>query len=158
MSVFYWVSSSQPPIPKLGEFQEIHNLHLSQSPFYDASGQSFQLSDFKGKLIILHSFASWCAPCIEEIPEMINFYKKVKDKNVVLIAVQREPLRDKIDMPGLPVYFDPGNKLVQEMNLIAGVPSTLFISPSGKAQLIVLGKALWESDTMHQKIEELLKK
>ena len=158
IAIFYWVSVSQPTISKLGEFQPVNNLKISQTPFYNSDGKSFQLSDFKGKLIIVHSFASWCAPCMEEIPEMINFYKNFKEKGVVLLCIQREPLRDKIDFQDLPIYFDQNNKLVQEMNLISGVPSSLFISPSEKDKLIILGKAPWNSDKMNQKIQELLTK
>jgi thiol-disulfide isomerase/thioredoxin len=156
--IFYWVWVSSPAVPKLGEFQELQNLSLSQKEFKDVSGKAFRLSDFKGKLIILHSWASWCQPCLEEIPQMLEFCKKFENQGVVLIALQREPIKGNGVIEGLPVYFDSGNKLAQDMMMIGGIPSTLFISPSGKPEFIVLGKVLWNSDKLLKKIQEMLTK
>jgi thiol-disulfide isomerase/thioredoxin len=155
--VFYWVRVNKPEIPKLGNFQDVGSIPLSKAQFKDEKGNLFTLSDFKGKLIILHSWATWCEPCLEEIPEMLEFYKKFQDKNVVLIALHREPLRGNAQIPGLSVYFDAGNALAQDMMMIGGIPSTLFISPNGTTQGIILGKSPWKSAQMHLRIESMLK-
>ena len=51
------------------------------------SGETVKLSDYKGKKVILNFWATWCPPCIAEMPLMQNYYDEVKDKNVEILAV-----------------------------------------------------------------------
>lgn len=159
--IFSWVKFSQPSVPKLGEFQEIANLPLSNVTFKDSSGKTLKLSDFKGKMVILHSWATWCGPCLEEIPELLEFYEEFKEKNIQIIALAREPLQQdptQIKLGKMPVYFDQGNKLVQDMMMIAGIPSTLFINPQGKVEGIILGKVQWKDQKIRKYIKEVMEK
>ena len=157
MGIFFWVNISKADVPRYGNFQEITDIPLSKAKFTDEQGRAYTLEDFKGKLIILHSWASWCRPCLEELPEMIEFSNKNQDKNIVLIALHREPLREKVIIENFPIYFDEGNTLVQEMMMVKGIPSTLFIAPNGKVQGIVLGKASWGSAQMQERVDAMLK-
>ncbi len=155
--VFFWVKMSKIDVPKLGQFQVLSDIGLSKAKIKDSQGKSITLADLKGKLVVLHSWASWCAPCMEEIPQMMDFFHKNQDKKIVLIAIHREPIRQIPTIQGLPIYFDEGNILAQEMMMIKGIPSTLFIAPSGKVQGIILGKAQWQSHQMQERVDLMLK-
>lgn len=50
-------------------------------------GKTIKLSDYKGKILILNFFATWCRPCREEIPDFVKFYKEYKDKGVEILGV-----------------------------------------------------------------------
>jgi thiol-disulfide isomerase/thioredoxin len=156
--VGYWVQTSQPLVPKLGEFYEISDIPLSELPFYDQQEKPHKLSDFKGRMIILHSFAKWCAPCLEEMPEMMAFYKEFEKKGIVLIALEREPILENknINLYGLIPYKDKGNQLSATMGMIGGIPSTMFIDVNGKPRGIILGKVDWKSPKIHKIIESML--
>lgn len=60
----------------------------------DPKGKSVSLADFKGKNIVLLFWASWCEPCLKEMPEIIRFYEKNRDTNVVFIAVSLDEKKD----------------------------------------------------------------
>ncbi|WP_164668887.1 redoxin domain-containing protein [Virgibacillus doumboii] len=107
------------------------------------SGDTFQLSDLRGKKVILNFWASWCGPCKKEMPEMQKFHEKYGDK-VEVIAVNLtdsetgggvKKVRNYIDKYGYtyPVPLDKKGK-VKELYNVAGVPSTYFIGTDGKVQ------------------------
>ena len=51
------------------------------------SDRKVALSDFRGKVLVLNYWATWCAPCVEEIPSLVKMQQRMKDKNVVVLAV-----------------------------------------------------------------------
>jgi peroxiredoxin len=56
----------------------------------DVNGADFKLSEQKGKVILMNFWATWCAPCLVEIPEFVKFYEEKKDKGFVIIGVLTE--------------------------------------------------------------------
>ncbi|MFC4557232.1 TlpA family protein disulfide reductase [Virgibacillus kekensis] len=106
------------------------------------SGETLQLSDLRGKKVILNFWASWCGPCKKEMPEMQKFYEEHK-KEVEIVALNltgREVgvsnVKKYIDKFGYtyPVPLDEELK-VQEMYGVTVIPTTYFINTNGKIQL-----------------------
>ncbi len=60
----------------------------------DMDGNTVQLSDFKGKVIILNFFASWCPPCRQEIPDFVELQKRYADQGFAMIGVSLTPAQD----------------------------------------------------------------
>ena len=104
----------------------------------DLQGKQRHLSEFRGKWVVVNYWATWCPPCLEEIPELINFHEQNKDKNAVVLGVDFED----IALPELKTFVQdyfmtypivqmkPGPK--SELGVISGLPTSFLVSPEGK--------------------------
>lgn len=100
------------------------------------SGESVSLSDQRGKPVILNFWATWCAPCVIEMPNIQKFYENNPDEFQVLAVNADEPertVRQFVDDMGLTfkVLLDPGGK-IQSLYQIRGYPTSYFIDAQGK--------------------------
>ncbi|MFH1071345.1 MAG: redoxin domain-containing protein [Candidatus Glassbacteria bacterium] len=111
----------------------------------DLEGKEVRLADFQGKVIILDFWATWCPPCVEEIPEFVGLYEANKDKGLVIIGIS-------LDQGGIEVVknFAAKNKVsytlvmgdqkvVQAFGGISGIPTTFIIDRHGKLVDVVVG-------------------
>jgi thiol-disulfide isomerase/thioredoxin len=103
----------------------------------DLQGKTVSLSDFRGKWVIVNYWATWCPPCLDEIPELVSLYEENKDKLVVLgidyEEVNNDYLREFVEsqMITYPVVrMDP--KPVTRLGPVTGLPTTYIISPEGE--------------------------
>ncbi len=105
----------------------------------DINGNSISLSDFKDKTVIVNFFASWCPPCQEEMPAMVELDKRLdKDKYLLLgvnMTKQEKRKEDVIQFMNhfggkYPVLFDEHGKVMNDYKII-GIPTTLIIDENG---------------------------
>jgi len=106
--------------------------------FKDTKGQNINFRQLHGKWVFINYWATWCAPCREEIPELNQFYEKHKDHNAIVIGVNfdglQQPALNKaiatfnITFPVL--VKNPAEKL--RLSLITVVPTTFVLDPHGK--------------------------
>lgn len=133
--------------------------------FPDLASYSLEgtLPDFKGKVVLVDFFASWCGPCKESFPAMEQLYQKYSDKGLVVIAVNVD--RKKSDMEdflksnkvSFPVVRDAANKLVSTVK-IPTMPSSFLLDRSGKIHALHRGfKGRETAEKYAAEIEALLK-
>ena len=103
----------------------------------DLEGRPVSLSDFRGKWVIVNYWATWCPPCLDEIPELVSLHEDNSDKLVVLGVdyeeVNNDYLREFVEsqMITYPVVrMDP--KPVTRLGPVMGLPTTYIISPQGE--------------------------
>jgi len=103
----------------------------------DLDGKPVKLSDYRGKWVIVNYWATWCPPCLEEIPDFISLYEDNRDSIVVLginyEEVNGEYLREFVDshMMSYPVMqMEP--LPVTPLGPVLGLPTTFIISPQGE--------------------------
>jgi peroxiredoxin len=120
----------------------------------DLSGKMQSLSQYRGKIVLLNFWATWCKPCTTEMPAMQTIYDKLRDKGFVVLAVNEleddAKVREHIKQYGhtFPVLMDRDNKVANQFGVF-GLPVSVFIDQEGRVQEYIKGGLLTE-----QKINE----
>lgn len=132
------------------------NLDLT---FKDMNGSEVKLADYKGKVILLNVWATWCGPCELEIPELVETYSKYKDQGLVVLGVSLD------DPPETLRAYAPKKQMNYPILLwqdafddaygpIVGVPITFFIGRDGTISKRHFGPVT--KDGIEQEIKQLL--
>ena len=112
--------------------------HLVDFSLPDADGRVHRLSDHRGKWVVINFWATWCGPCMVEIPELMRFHERHKDDDAVVIGVNFE----EIETPDLVKFIAEmdinylvvraGDTPVLPFEPLKGLPSTFFVDPHGE--------------------------
>jgi thiol-disulfide isomerase/thioredoxin len=136
---------------------------LADVNFVDAAGAPKTLKDFRGKTVLLNLWATWCAPCRQEMPSLDRLQAELgSDKfEVVALAVDRTGLDaarkflDSIKVANLALYADPTTRSGSALRAI-GMPTTILIDAEGREIGRLPGPAEWDSDAAKHLIRETL--
>jgi len=117
----------------------------------DLNGKKFGLNQFKGKVIFLNFWATWCGPCKEEMPGLEVLYQKFKDKKFILLAISvdyegLQPVQEFINKHHytFPVLLDPKCEIL-DLFEVKGIPTTFLIDKKGKMVGKAIGPRDWKS-------------
>lgn len=129
----------------------------------DLEGQQVSLNQFKGKVLVINFWASWCAPCRKELPSLQSMYKKFKNReNFAFLAVScdedgKKPIEDLFQryMLDLPVALDP-NRKVAFLYGVSKFPETYFIDKQGKVRHKFIGPWNWTDRKFIDILEKML--
>ncbi|MTE01010.1 redoxin domain-containing protein [Paracoccus sp. YIM 132242] len=136
---------------------------VSDIAFTDPEGGTHALADYEGKVVLLNFWATWCAPCREEMPSLDALQAEMggEDFTVVPIATGRNA-PDRIDkfyaetgLKNLPVLLDPRQQLARAMGVV-GLPVTVLIDRNGNEVARLLGEADWTGEPAKAVIRQLL--
>jgi peroxiredoxin len=102
----------------------------------DMNGAAVRLADYKGKVIVLNFWATWCGPCQTEIPELVDTYVEFKDKDVVLLGISIDDTAETLQKYAKAKGMNYPVLLMQDdvdeaYGPIIGVPITVFIGRDG---------------------------
>jgi thiol-disulfide isomerase/thioredoxin len=125
---------------------------MPELAFEDAGGGAHKLADFRGKFVLLNIWATWCAPCREEMPALDRLQAQMASERfqVVAISVDQQglPIARKFyaetGIKALPVYIDRTAKAAFTLEA-AGLPATLLVDPQGREVGRHLGAVRWDS-------------
>lgn len=115
----------------------------------DLEGKSQTLSQYRGKVVLVNFWASWCKPCTTEMPAMQATYDKLRDKRFVVLAINEledeAKVREHIKQYGhtFPVLMDRDNKVANQFGVF-GLPVSVFIDEKGVVQEYIKGGLLTE--------------
>ena len=120
--------------------------------FQDATGASKSLSDFKGRVVLLNLWATWCAPCRKEMPDLSKLQKELGSDQfeVVAISVDRKGAEassaflKETGADNLKLYVEPSTKIVNDVQS-AGLPASILVDRQGREIGRLLGPADWAS-------------
>ncbi|MBK9307717.1 MAG: TlpA family protein disulfide reductase [Nitrospira sp.] len=115
----------------------------------DLAGQQQSLSQYRGKVVLVNFWATWCKPCTTEMPAMQAMYDKLQDKGFVVLAVNEledeAKVREHIQQHGhtFPVLLDRDNKVANQFGVF-GLPVSVFIDEKGVVREYIKGGLLTE--------------
>ena len=124
---------------------------LPDLAFNDADDKPMKLGDYKGKTVLLNFWATWCAPCVKEMPSLDKLQAEMgKDKFVVLPLSLDGPTKSKVapfyqdkKLANLGVYFDKGRKAMQSLD-ISILPTSILVDAQGREIGRLEGEADWD--------------
>lgn len=131
--------------------------------FADGAGNTRALADFRGRVVVLNVWATWCAPCREEMPTLDALQAALGGPRleVVALSVDREGagvVREFFDALGiehLQVYVDTRMRAPAKLG-VPGIPATLVIDREGREVARLIGPADWNSPAMRDYLRGLL--
>ncbi|MCW8891487.1 MAG: TlpA family protein disulfide reductase [Sedimenticola sp.] len=113
-------------------------LHAADLVLPDLQGKDRSLAEFSGKWVIVNFWATWCPPCIDEMPELELFHEKHKDRDAVVVGVNMEDIsleQLKVFLEDMfisyPILLAPSDGRTT-LGRIPALPTTLLISPQGE--------------------------
>lgn len=125
-------------------------------------GGDAALADYKGKLLLLNFWATWCIPCREEMPGMETLWQNYKDQGLVVVAVSvDEGSRARIEKfseifkLSFPILLDPESK-VSDLYKVSNMPTSFLIDRNGRIVTRIVGTEDWSSSEAVQLVETLL--
>ena len=116
----------------------VTNASAVEMPLVGIDGKNINLSDFQGNWVVVNYWATWCPPCIEEMPELQAFHDDNIDKGAMVIGIntelvskqQLESFLNKLSIT-FPIFRSrPEQK--SELGFIPGLPTTFLVSPKGE--------------------------
>ena len=128
---------------------------------YDLNDKKYNINDFKNKILIINFWATWCPPCIKEIPELINLQKKFEDKiKVIFITVDSNPKNiipkflKKNNFSNFDVFLDTNFSIAKKLN-VKVMPTSLILDVEQKEIIRVEGYIDWMEEKIIKSIANL---
>ncbi|MDD4886942.1 MAG: TlpA disulfide reductase family protein [Thiomonas sp.] len=147
----------------LTPYPSARTLPLSQVTFENGQGKHMTLADFKGKVVLLNIWATWCPPCVREMPTLDKLQKLLGGKNfaVVPLSVDKggiytvKSFYDDNFISSLPIYVDPTTNVLDALNIL-GTPTTILIDKQGKEIARTMGPEDWNQPAVIAQIKHYM--
>lgn len=135
---------------------------LPDSTFYNEYGHELSFDDFRGKVVLINFWATWCTPCVKEMPSLNALQKKFPWGLKVLAISQdtNDPLQtvrqfyDQNRLYDLDIYYDGTGKLFHSFGL-TGIPATIILNRKGEEVARVGGYVDWEQEDIKDFVRRL---
>lgn len=147
-----------------GELMEYTGEPLPNFVLADMQGTKHSLSDYRGKVVMVNFWATYCGPCIKEMPSMQRLKNKLGDKPFAILAVDMaeekanvEAFLKKHDIKvNFPILLNPEGDVVEQW-MISAVPTTFIIDPEGNIRYALFGGIEWDKPDVISTINSLMK-
>ncbi len=132
-------------------------------PFQNGQGQDVVLADFQGKVVVVNLWATWCAPCIREMPTLDSLQKDLGGDDLQVIAMSQDregepiarPFMEKNDWSNLDLFVAPDLAFARAAE-VKSLPTTLIIDKQGREVARLQGTAEWDSEDIRSILRDLI--
>ncbi|GAK57632.1 thiol-disulfide oxidoreductase resA [Candidatus Vecturithrix granuli] len=125
-------------------------------------GDLVRLADFRGNVVLLNVFATWCHPCRDEIPSLEALFQAYQSRGFVVLGVSTDTNGEKVLPPFIkeyaltfPIVVDTDKQVSQQYG-VRGIPATFLLDQHGRIAGMLSGSVNWDSEEAHALIEQLL--
>ncbi len=142
-SLFFSACSKEQAALKVGDTAPDFSLT-------DRQGKIWSLSELKGQVVFINFWATWCPPCLKELPSMQNLYTRIPEENFKMLAVLSKDLPYQADhvakQKGITIpILDDAQNIVGSDYLLTGLPETYIVDKQGIIREKVIGAAQWDA-------------
>ena len=125
-------------------------------------GKTYRLADYRGKVVLLNFWATWCPPCRDEMPSMERAHEKLKGENIIILAINvGEDANTIFAFTGqypvtFPLPLDIDGSVTRKYPIV-GLPTTFIIDPQGNVTHRAIGGRDWDSDQILGQLRKMQK-
>ncbi len=121
--------------------------------FRDRAGAALDLGKFAGRVVLVNFWATWCAPCIREMPSLVRLHQRLGGDAFTVIALSQyrkgfdviDPFIANLKLSALPVFHDPKSRSALALK-IPGLPTSVLFDRAGRELGRLAGHAEWDTD------------
>lgn len=155
----------------LWDDSSLESLKMSSTPqsypapdfrFPDIDGKTIRLSDYRGKIVLVNVWATWCAPCVYEMPSMEKLYKEFKGQHFEILAVSIDEVGGEAVAPFMkkykltfPALLDPEGS-IKALYGVTGIPETFIIDAAGMVIGKIIGPRDWDTPEVFRFFRKLI--
>jgi peroxiredoxin len=155
--------SPENPQPKANQFKSQEGYMAPRFSLRNLKGNMESLDDHLGKVIVVNFWATWCVPCVKEMPSFENLYRRYRSQGLTLLAVSLDKgdsskvqeFADKHKL-SFPILLDTKG-VAEKLYPSFSIPFTYVIDKQGRVVARVDGAKNWESSETFEAVEHLLK-
>ena len=162
VGIIYLLQTRDAPVNLSGVRRLEKSVPAPDFTFPGLDGKMVSLTDLRGKVVLLNIWATWCAPCVEEMPSMEKLYQALKDEGLEILAVSIDETGTDAVRPfmkkhrlSFPALIDI-NGIINNLYQTTGVPESFIIDKQGIIVDKVVGARNWASPTAIRYFRELI--
>lgn len=144
-------AAEPPPLPEAG--------------FVDEDGATVALADFSGRVVLVNFWATWCGPCLREMPSLDRLAAALGGEGLTVVALSQDrggweriaPYRDRLGLRHLRLLHDPGSRFMYGVG-VRGLPTSVLVGRDGRELGRLAGPAEWDAPEAVELVRHYLRR